>query len=426
MSLHFLRQSAATRLMNLMSPQNLLCKKNSQKLHHHHHHPLCKLFFLASVVVEPRRTVVWQKRRSGNPANSSSNRSCKANKGSEEGEDVGVVGRTQEHDKKKLSCCCYAGGDGWREEEKEEEETQFEEQLQNVEESAQDDDDNDDAWDVVVEDEDVQLLAKFRTMYNHVQVLEVARRAQHPLAGARILLLDKPGNIQSVYFPQKVLTDSYYDVFATLPPLLPEGGPVGILGLGAGTAARILRHFWPAMDIHGWELDPAVIMVARQFFNLSELEEGKELCLTSGKLHVHIGDALNLCNITIPGGFAGLIVDLFAGGAVIPALQQIETWQQLGEKLSPGGRIMVNCGGSCVEAEAGQNVRDGRITMEETLVAMAMAFSGNKVCRKNLGGSGNNTIALTGPTPDLDVWKQALPECLREGATGWVPVFPDS
>jgi hypothetical protein len=73
--------------------------------------------------------------------------------------------------------------------------------------------------------------------YNHVQVLEVARRAQHPLAGAQILLLDKPGNIQSVCFPQKALTDSYYDVFTTLPPLLPEGGPVGNLRLGAGTAA---------------------------------------------------------------------------------------------------------------------------------------------------------------------------------------------
>jgi len=64
--------------------------------------------------------------------------------------------------------------------------------------------------------------------YNHVQVLEVARREQHPLAGAQILLLDKPGNIQRVCFPQKVLTDSYYDVFTTLPPLLPEDGPVGI------------------------------------------------------------------------------------------------------------------------------------------------------------------------------------------------------
>ncbi len=41
---------------------------------------------------------------------------------------------------------------------------------------------------------------------------------------------------------------------------------------------------------------------------------------------MHIGDALNLCNITLPGGFAGLIFDFFAGGAVIPALQQTETW----------------------------------------------------------------------------------------------------
>jgi hypothetical protein len=196
----------------------------------------CGTFFLASVVIEPRRSAVWQKRRSGNPANahSSSSTSCKANNSSEEGEDDGVVGRTQEDDKKKLSCCCYAGGDGWCEEE-EEEGTPIDEQQQNVEEFAQDDNDYDDAWDVVVEDEDVQLLAKFRTMYNHV-VLEVARGAQHPLAGAQILLLDKPGNIQRVCFPQKVLTDSYYDVFTTLPPLLPEDGPVGNLRLGAGTA----------------------------------------------------------------------------------------------------------------------------------------------------------------------------------------------
>lgn len=112
--------------------------------------------------------------------------------------------------------------------------------------------------------------------YNFVQVLEIARRADHPFAGARILLLDRPGNIQSVYQPYKMITDSYYDVFASLPPLLPEG-PLGILGLGAGTAARIIHHFWPHIDMHGWELDPAVVMVARRFFNLSELEVGSKV-----------------------------------------------------------------------------------------------------------------------------------------------------
>lgn len=101
----------------------------------------------------------------------------------------------------------------------------------------------------------------------------MARKADHPLAGTKILLLDKPGNIQSVYQPYKAITNSYYDLFACLPALLPDG-PIGILGLGAGTAARIIHHFWPQIDLHGWELDPAVVMVARQFFNLSELEEG--------------------------------------------------------------------------------------------------------------------------------------------------------
>ena len=112
--------------------------------------------------------------------------------------------------------------------------------------------------------------------YNFVQVLEVSRRADHALAGCRLLLLDRPGNIQSVYNPYKVVTDSYYDILATLPPLLPDG-PVGVLGLGAGTAARIIHYFWPHVELHGWELDPSVVMVARQFFDLSELEEGKRL-----------------------------------------------------------------------------------------------------------------------------------------------------
>ena len=49
---------------------------------------------------------------------------------------------------------------------------------------------------------------------------------------------------------------------------------MGTLGHGAGTAARIIHHFWPEIDLHGWELDPGGVMVARQFFNLSEREEG--------------------------------------------------------------------------------------------------------------------------------------------------------
>lgn len=211
---------------------------------------------------------------------------------------------------------------------------------------------------------------------NYITVVEIAREANHSLAGARILLLDDPGNIHSVYYQHKVLTNSYYDEFATLVPLLPDG-PVGFLGLGAGAAAHVLHHFFPTVDMHGWELDQEIITTARTFFHLSKLEEGGEglsedILLVedspgasaesksafvdqivtsgagnpkssekSGKLTVHIGDALGPEAI-VEGGFAGLVVDLFADGRVIAALQEPQTWQHLKDKLRPGGEAPYN------------------------------------------------------------------------------------
>ena len=196
--------------------------------------------------------------------------------------------------------------------------------------------------------------------------MEVAREADHLLAGARILLLDNPGCIHTVYYEHNVLTNSYYDVLATIVPLLPEG-PVGILGLGAGAVSHILHHFFPTIEMHGWELDPDIITVARQFFNMSELERSEDATgdrsegklsssfvdqvvasnadeskphMGSGKLTVHIGDAVGP-DVCIEGGFAGLIVDLFAEGRVIPALQEPRTWEQLKAKLKPGGNYLI-------------------------------------------------------------------------------------
>ena len=214
--------------------------------------------------------------------------------------------------------------------------------------------------------------------YNLITVLEIAREADHLLAGARILLLDNPGCIHSIHYDHKVLTNSYYDVFATLEPLLPVDGPIGLLGLGAGSCAHILHRFFPTRDMHGWELDPEIVNIARHFFNLSSLEADMEEVAerdtiakpatnaffvdqeeavasisngdvgggggggglkprNSGKLTVHVGDALGQ-DVTVDGGFAGLIVDLFAEGRVLPALQEPQTWQQLKERLRPGGK----------------------------------------------------------------------------------------
>jgi hypothetical protein len=56
-----------------------------------------------------------------------------------------------------------------------------------------------------------------------------------------------------------------------------------------------------------------------------------------GRLVVHIGNAL-ASGTTVEGGFAGLIVDIFSDGAMIPALQLPETLQHLQAQLRPRGK----------------------------------------------------------------------------------------
>ncbi|KAG0605056.1 hypothetical protein M758_9G028200 [Ceratodon purpureus] len=296
-----------------------------------------------------------------------------------------------------------------------------------------------------VQPDDIRVLATIKSRYNYITVLEVVQEADHLLAGARLLLLDNPGCIHTVYYEHNVLTNSYYDALATVVPLLPEG-PVGILGLGAGAVSHIVHHFFPTVEMHGWELDPDIVTIARQFFNLFELEGSEDASgdrsagnssssfvdqvdmsnedeskprMGSGKLKVHIGDAVGP-DVCVEGGFAGLIVDLFAEGRVIPALQEPETWEQLKARLKPGGRIMVNCGGDRV-IPGEQTKSAGQLYMEETIGAIGEVFAG-ELSTRYLGRKGFNTIAMTGPSPEVGVWSQALPEPLRDGIAEWRPV----
>ena len=257
---------------------------------------------------------------------------------------------------------------------------------------------------------DVKTIVKFKSRHNYIRVLEVSRRAEHPFAGSRLLLLDGPGNIHSISFLFKSITNTYFDVFATLPPILPPG-PIGILGFGAGSAARLILELYPQVVIHGWELDPSVISVGREYFGLSKLE--KEC---PDRLFIYIGDALKASR---RDGFSGILVDLFSKGSLIPQLQDPNTWEMLRRCLRKGGKVMVNVGGSCVEAEDSR--RDGKVVMEETLKAMSRVF-GRKLFVLSLGNrKEDSSLAFTGPLPDLDEWKKALPRSLTGYVDMWMP-----
>ena len=88
-----------------------------------------------------------------------------------------------------------------------------------------------------------------------------------------------------------------------------------------------------------------------------------------------------------------------------------------GGRLRKGGRIMVNVGGSCVEAE--NRLRDGKVVMEETLGAMKEVF-GKKVFVLSLGNrKDDSSLTLTGDLPHLEEWKKLLPGPFKCYANMW-------
>ncbi len=102
------------------------------------------------------------------------------------------------------------------------------------------------------------------------------------LAGGRALRIDD--TFASWYRPGQVLTNSVWDALvAPIAWLSPSRRrSVLILGLGGGSAARIVRALAPEARIVGVELDPRVVRAARADFDLDDLD-----------VEVVIGDALS-------------------------------------------------------------------------------------------------------------------------------------
>eukprot|EP00249_Psilotum_nudum_P001241 c13613_g1_i1 orf=74-988(+) len=221
----------------------------------------------------------------------------------------------------------------------------------------------------VEEKNPVRQLVSVSSAHNEITILEVPKDVVSVYSGSRLLLLDESGNIHSIYRKDSSWTGSYWDQFATLPPIVPDG-PVAIFGLGGGTAARLILDLFPSCKLEAWEIDEILVDMARMYLGLSELESPT---IDGTRLKVHIGDALSSSAI-VDEMFAGIIVDLFAHGALLPQLQQVDTWLDLKGRLKPGGRIMINCGG--IHAE--DTIENGTWIWEDggdaTLMAMFQAF----------------------------------------------------
>lgn len=110
----------------------------------------------------------------------------------------------------------------------------------------------------------VGTVFRGESVYSHVEVREMP-------SGTRMLLTDEGIGAQSIYHPQEILTGMYFDYAALLPLLYPEGRNFLFVGLGAGTSARIVAHFFPKISLTGVEIDPLLLTLGQRFFALDEI-----------------------------------------------------------------------------------------------------------------------------------------------------------
>jgi spermidine synthase len=104
--------------------------------------------------------------------------------------------------------------------------------------------------------------------YNYIQVLE--------REGTRYLLLNEGQGIHSVHRPGVLLTGGTWDYFLAAPFFNPAPHPlerirrVGLVGLAAGTIAQQYTAAVGPIPIDGWEIDPTILEVGRDYFDMTE------------------------------------------------------------------------------------------------------------------------------------------------------------
>lgn len=187
--------------------------------------------------------------------------------------------------------------------------------------------------------------------------------AESPMQSIRAVEVEGPDGRPMRVLRVNEALDSFQSVWAPTPGLLPDGHyynhfalPIGwtarergadperwrtlVLGLGAGTAVRVLEGVVPAatsLETVGVEVDGEVLRIAEEHFELDRNVPGR----------VAVGDLDGRAALAfLEGSFEQIILDAYANNMEIPHhLATVEAFEAYRERLSHGGWLTVNVGG---------------------------------------------------------------------------------
>ena len=113
-----------------------------------------------------------------------------------------------------------------------------------------------------------RLLVETESAYNFIQVVE--------RGGTRYLLLNEGQGIHSLYNPDQPITFGTWDYFLAAPFFNAPGQraedvkSLALVGLAAGTIAKQYTRVYGAIPIDGIEIDPGIVEVGREYFDMTE------------------------------------------------------------------------------------------------------------------------------------------------------------
>ena len=113
---------------------------------------------------------------------------------------------------------------------------------------------------------DLKLLHSERSLYREVLVYENGRRALHVLHAQ---VPRRPADVQDTRHPDRIVMN-YPQMMLGALFVEPEPQSVLIIGLGGGTLPRALQQLLPDARIDVVEIDPAVVRVARRYFDFGD------------------------------------------------------------------------------------------------------------------------------------------------------------
>jgi predicted membrane-bound spermidine synthase len=163
--------------------------------------------------------------------------------------------------------------------------------------------------------------------YNYIQVVEQN--------GFTELKLNEGQGVHSIYHPNTLQYNGPWDQFLAGPYFYPDRKPsdvkrVAIVGLAAGTTARQMTAVYGSIPIDGYELDPKIVEVGREYFGM-----------TIPNLNIIIGDGrLNLERSMQQ--YDIIAVDAYRPPYIPPHMTTQEFFQIVATHLTDDGVLAIN------------------------------------------------------------------------------------